>query len=135
MHKSRMFRFLTFTTSLPLPLLGIMVIFGVMGRLFQVGWLESAPDVLLIPTLLAYYLSLIIGAVYGYMKKEDSVYLMAGIGIGVWLVGFFLDAILSFPREIMIGINVVVLGAILVLHYLQYRATRKWDERLSLAHK
>ncbi len=135
MHKSRMFRFLTFTTSLPLPLLGIMVIFGVMGRVFQVGWLESAPDVLLIPTLLAYYLSLIIGAVYGYVKKEDSVYLIAGIGIGVWLVGFFLDAILSFPREIMIGINVVLLGALLVLHFLQYRATRKWDERLSSAHK
>lgn len=135
MHKSRMFRFLTFTTSLPLPLLGIMVIFGVMGRLFKVGWLESAPDVLLIPTLLAYYLALIIGAVYGYIKKEDSVYLMAGIGIGVWIVGLLLDVILSLPREIMLGINVVIMGAVLVLFFLQYRATKKWDDRLSLAHK
>jgi uncharacterized membrane protein (UPF0136 family) len=130
-----MFRFLSFITSLPLPLLGIMVIFGVLGRLFQVGWLESAPDVLMIPTLLAYYLSLIIGVVYGYLKKEDSVYFMAGIGIGVWLIGFLLEWILSFPREIMLGINVILYGVLLVLFILQYRATRKWDERLSLAHK
>ncbi len=126
---------MTFMTSLPLPLLGIMVIFGVMGRVFKVGWLESAPDVLLIPTLLAYYISLIMGIVYGYLKKEDSVYLLAGIGVGIWVLGFFLDGMLSFPREIMIGINVVLLGALLVLHIMQYRATKKWDERLSPVHK
>lgn len=135
MQKSRVFRFLNFMTSLPLPLLGIMVIFGAMGRLFKVGWLESAPDVLLIPTLLAYYISLIMGVIYGYVKKEDSVYILAGIGIGIWLVGFILDGILSFPREIMIVINVILLAALLVLHIMQYRATKKWDDRLSIVQK
>lgn len=135
MQKTRAFRFLNFMTSLPLPLLGIMVIFGAMGRLFKVGWLESAPEVLLIPTIFAYYVSLIMGGVYGYMKKEDSVYILAGVGVGLWLVGILLGLLLSFPREIMIGIDVIILAALLVLYILQYRATKKWDDRLSMAHK
>ncbi len=126
---NRPFRFLIFMTYLPLPLLGIMLIFGIMGKLFHVGWLESAPGVLLIPMLMAYYISLIMGAVYGYMKKEDSVYLMAFIGIGIWILGFILSGILSFPREVMIGINLILLSALMVLHFMQYMATRKWEAR------
>ena len=131
MERTRPFRFLTFSTYLPLPLLGIMVIFGVLGKLMQVGWLESAPGVLLIPTLLAYYTSLIWGSIYGYLKKEDSVYLMSFIAIGVWIIGLILSKILTFPRGIMIGINAIILGALLVLHILQYSATKKWESRIS----
>ena len=68
--KTRWFKVLSTTTYLPLPLLGIMVIFGVMGKLLHVGWLESAPDVLLIPTLIAYYISLILGAVWGTSRRR-----------------------------------------------------------------
>ncbi len=133
MNKTRTFRFLTFTTFLPLPILGIMVIFGGMGALFKIGWLQSAPDVLLIPMLLLYYISLIMGALYGYMKQEDSVYLMAMIGIAIWIVGFLLGAFLSFGRPVMIGINVILLAAVLVLHILQYSHTKKWEARLQKA--
>lgn len=135
MERTRPFRFLTFTTYLPLPLLGIMVIFGVLGKLMQVGWLESAPGVLLIPTLLAYYASLFWGAVYGYLKKEDTVYLMAFVAIGIWIIGLIFSRVLSFSREIMVGINLVILGAVLVLHLLQYSATKKWEARIRLAEK
>ena len=93
MEKTRPFRFMAFTTYLPLPLLGIIVIFGVMGKLLNVGWLESAPGVLNIPMLIAYFLSRLMGAVYGFMKKEESVYLMAFIAIGLWIVGIFLSQI------------------------------------------
>ncbi len=135
MQKTKLFRFLSFMTALPLPLLGIMLIFGVMGKVLEVGWLSSAPDVLLIPTLLTYYISLILGAVYGLLKKEESVYLMAFIGAAIWILGFILDSALSLSREIMIGVNVFLLAVILVLHVLQYRATKKWEDRLTPAHK
>ena len=130
MEKTRPFRFMTFMTYLPLPLLGIIVIFGLMGRMLNVGWLESAPGVLNIPMLITYFLSLIMGSVYGFMKKEESVYLMAFISIGLWIIGIILSQVLSFSREIMIGINVIIIAALLVLHIMQYVATRKWDARL-----
>jgi hypothetical protein len=132
MKKSRIFRFLAFATYLPLPLLGIMVIFAILGKMMQVGWLESAPDVLMIPTLLAYYISLLLGVIYGLFKKEDSVYLMALISVGVWIIAFVFGRLLSLPREAMIAINVVLLAALLILHVLQYRATKRWDLRLSI---
>jgi len=130
--KTRWFKVLSTTTYLPLPLLGIMVIFGVMGKLLHVGWLESAPDVLLIPTLIAYYISLILGAVYGYLKKEEGVYLMAFIAAAVWIIGFVLGAALSLAQNIMIAINVILLAALLALHILQYLATKKWEARITL---
>ncbi len=128
--KPRAFRFLAFVTYLPLPLLGIMVIFGLLGRIMHVGWLESAPSVLLVPMFLAYYISLFMGAIYGYLSKEESVYLLAIISIGVWAVGSLLGLIDVMPREIMIIVNVILLGGLLVLHVLQYRATRQWETRL-----
>ena len=131
MQRTKLFRFLSFMTALPLPLLGIMLIFGVMGKIFEVGWLSSAPDVLLIPTLLTYYISLLLGAIYGFLKKEESVYLMAFIGIAVWILGLILDRFLTLSREIMIGVTVFFLAVLLVLHILQYRATKKWEERLT----
>ena len=130
--KTRWFKVLSTTTYLPLPLLGIMVIFGVMGKLLHVGWLESAPDVLLIPTLIAYYISLILGAVYGYLKKEEGVYLMAFIAAAVWIIGFVLGTALSLAQNIMIAINVILLAALLALHILQYLATKKWEARITL---
>jgi len=130
MKKTRPFRFLTFTTYLPLPILGIMVIFGLMGELFDIGWLQSAPDVLLIPMLLFYYISLIMGALYGFAKREESVYMMALIGIAIWIVGFILGSVLSLSRPVMIGINVVILAILLVLHILQYLNTKKWESRV-----
>lgn len=130
--KTGWFKVLSTTTYLPLPLLGIMVIFGVMGKLLHVGWLESAPDVLLIPTLIAYYISLILGAVYGYVKKEEGVYLMAFIAAAVWIIGFVLGAALSLAQNIMIAINVILLAALLALHILQYLATKKWEARITL---
>lgn len=135
MEWTRPFRFLAFTTYLPMPLLGIMVIFGVLGKLMHVGWLESAPGVLLIPTLLAYYTSLFWGAIYGYLKKEDTVYLMAFVGIGLWIIGLILSKILTFSREIMIGLNVIIIAAVMVLHILQYSATKKWEARIRPAKK
>ena len=130
MNKTRPFRFLTFTTFLPLPILGIMVIFGGMGALFKIGWLQSAPDVLMIPMLLLYYVSLIMGAIYGYMKQEDTVYLVAMIGIVIWIIGFLLGAFLTFSPTVMIGINVILLASVLVLHIIQYIHTKKWEARL-----
>jgi hypothetical protein len=135
MDKTRPFRFLTFTTYLPLPILGIMVIFGLMGKLMDVGWLQSAPDVLMIPMLVLYYLSLVMGAVYGYIKQEESVYLMALIGIAVWVVGFLIGALVSQNNSVMIAINVVFLAALLVLHILQYSYTKKWETRLARVQK
>ena len=130
--KTRWFKVLTTATYLPLPLLGIMVIFGVMGRLLHVVCLESAPHVLLNPTLIPYYISLILGAVYGYFKKEDGVYLMAFIAAAVWILGFVLGAVLSLAQNIMIAINVILLAALLALHILQYLATKKWEARITL---
>jgi len=118
-------------TYLPLPLIGIMIIFGLMGKIFHVGWLEAAPDVLMIPTLLAYYLSLIMGAVYGYIKKEDGVYLMAFIGIIAWIVGMLFSVLTSLSHEIMYFINGIFIAVFLVLHILQFRATKKWEKRLA----
>ncbi len=135
MERKRAFRFLTFTTYLPLPLLGIMIIFGVLGKLMHVGWLESAPGVLLIPTLLTYYVSITWGAIYGYLKREDMVYLMAFISIALWIVGLGLNKILTFSREVMIGLNVFILAALLALHILQYSATKKWEARVRPARK
>lgn len=131
MDKTRPFRFLTFTTYMPLPILGIMIIFGLMGKLMNVGWLQSAPDVLLIPMLILYYLSLAMGAVYGYLKREESVYLMALIGIAVWVVGFLIGALMSRNDSILIGVNVIILAAVTILHILQYSYTKKWEARLA----
>jgi hypothetical protein len=127
------FRALKFTTYLVLPILGIMVIFGLMGEMLKVGWLQSAPDVLLIPMLVLYYISLAIGAVYGYLKHEESVYLLAMISIAIWIVGFLLGSFLTFSRPVMMGINLFLLAALLVLHILQYSHTKKWEMRLTKA--
>lgn len=135
MKMTRPFRFLTFTTYLPLPILGIMVIFGLMGKFLNIGWLQSAPDVLMIPMLLLYYISLVMGAIYGYVKQEESVYMMAMIGIGIWIIGFLLGAFLSLNRSVMIGINVIILAAVLVLHILQYRHTKSWEARFMASQK
>jgi len=108
-----------------------MVIFGLMGKFLSIGWLQSAPDVLMIPMLLLYYVSLVMGAIYGYMKQEESVYMMAMIGIGIWIIGFLLGAFLTFSRPVMIGINVIILAAVLVLHILQYTHTKKWEARFA----
>ncbi len=131
----RPFRILTFTTYMPIPILGIMVIFGLLGKMFDVGWLQSAPDVLLIPMLILYYISLVMGAVYGYLKGEEPVYLMALISIGIWLVGFILGALLSLSETIMIGINLVLLGVLLVLHIMQYKYTKNWEIRVLKARR
>lgn len=120
---------------MPLPILGIMVIFGVMGKLLDIGWLMSAPDVLLIPMLLLYYASLVMGAIYGYLKQEESVYLMAMISIGVWIIGLLIGELLSLDKPIMYGINVIILGVLLLLHLLQYSHTKKWEARLAKAEK
>jgi hypothetical protein len=133
MEKTRPFRFLAFTTYLPLPLMGIMVIFGLLGYLMQVGWLQSAPEVLLIPTLLLYYISLVMGAIYGLLKKEESVYLIAFIGIAVWVVIFILSGILALPDSTMIAVNIILIAALLVLHVLQYYYTKKWESRVATA--
>jgi hypothetical protein len=125
------FRSLTFTTYAPMWILGVMVIFGAMGYFLKIGWLQSAPDVLLIPMLLLYYLSLAIGAIYGYLQKEETVYLMALISIGVWILGFVIGAILSLADSIMIGINLFILAVLLVLHLFQYSATKKWETRVA----
>jgi len=129
MDKTRSFRFLAFMTYVPIPLLGIMILFYGMGKIMQVGWLESAPDVLMIPTFIAYFISLIMGAVYGMLKKEDSVYFMAIISLAVWAM-VYLFKLFSLPREAMIAVNIVILGALLILHFMQFRATKKWESRL-----
>lgn len=126
-----MFKFLTFVTYTPLPLLGLMVVFALMGKLLEVGWLESAPDVLLIPMLLAYYLSIIIGAVYAYLEKEKPVYMPALFGIVTWLVGLILARILDLPDQAMKIINIVILLIVLGLHVMQFTATKKWDQRFA----
>lgn len=133
MIRSRSFRFLTFTTYLPLPILGIMVIFGLLGKMFSIGWLQSAPDVLMIPMLILYYISLLMGAIYGILKGEEPVYLMAVIGIGVWIIGFVIGAVLSFPSPTMMGINLILLAVLLFLHIMQYAYTKKWEARLERA--
>jgi|WetSurMetagenome_2_1015567.scaffolds.fasta_scaffold195264_1 hypothetical protein len=129
MDKTRSFNFLAYMTYAPLPLLGIIVLFYGMGKLMQVGWLESAPDVLMIPTFIAYFISLFMGTIYGLMKKEDSVYLMAIISLAVWVM-IYIFKLFSLPREAMIAVNIVILGALGVLHIMQYRATKKWESRL-----
>lgn len=128
--KPRPFRFLTFTTYMPIPILGIMIIFGLLGWMLNVGWLQSAPDVLLIPMLILYYISLVMGAIYGYLKGEEPVYLMALISIGVWIIGFVLGAALSLPEATMMAINLILLAALLVLHIMQYKYTKIWEARL-----
>lgn len=130
MDKTRPFRFLTFMTYLPMPLLGIMIIFGFMGKFMGIGWLESAPDVLLIPTLLAYYISLIFGAIYGYLKNENKVYQLALAGVGAWIIGMIFSAFLSLSNSVMIVINSLFVIIFLALHILQYMATRKWENRI-----
>jgi len=129
MKKTIWFKFMAAVTYVPLPLLGFMLIFLVMGKLLHVGWLESAPDVLLIPTLVCYYLSLIVGAIYGYLKKEEAVYLPSLVAIGIWIVGFALAEFLTLSRDVMIAINIVLLTMVTILHIAQYRATKKWDNR------
>jgi len=128
--RTRPFRFLAFVTYLPIPMIGIMIVFALLGKLMQVGWLESAPEVLMIPMLLAYYVSLIMGGIYGLLKHEETVYLMSLIAIGIWLVGGLIGAYAGMPQTVMIVINVIFLGALLVLHVLQYQATKKWEKRL-----
>jgi len=108
-----------------------MVIFGLLGKLLDVGWLQSAPDVLLIPMLILYYISLFMGAVYGLVKQEASVYLLAIIGIGIWIMGFVLGAALTVTYATKLGINLIILAALLTLHIMQYAYTKKWDTRLT----
>jgi len=108
-----------------------MVIFGLLGKLLEVGWLQSAPDVLLIPMLILYYISLFMGAVYGLVKQEVSVYLLAIIGVGIWIVGFVLGAALTVTYATKLGINLIILAALLMLHIMQYTYTKKWDTRLT----
>jgi lipoprotein signal peptidase len=69
------------------------------------------------------------GAAYGMLKKEDSVYLMAIISLAVWAM-VYLFKLFSLPREAMIAVNIVILGALLILHFMQFRATKKWESRL-----
>lgn len=129
--KPFVFRFLAFMTYTPLPLLGLMVIFGLMGKMLEVGWLESAPDVLMIPMLLAYYLSLIIGVIYAYLEREKPVYLPAFFGVITWLVGLILARMLDLPDAAMKVINIVILLIVLGLHIMQFSATKKWDQRIT----
>ena len=112
--------------------MGFMLIFFGVGKSFRVGWLESAPDVLLIPMLACYYLSLLMGAIYGYLKKEEAVYLPSLVAIAIWMVGFALAEFLSLSRDIMVAVNIVLLAMLLILHIAQYRATKKWDKRRPL---
>ncbi|MEE9441559.1 MAG: hypothetical protein V3V99_02690 [candidate division Zixibacteria bacterium] len=130
MDKTRPFRLLAFMTYVPMPLLGIMIIFGFMGKVMEIGWLESAPDVLLIPTLLAYYISLIFGAIYGYLKNENKVYQPALAGVGAWIIGMIFSAFLSLSDSVMIVINSLFVVVFLAMHILQYMATRKWENRI-----
>ncbi|MCK5124939.1 MAG: hypothetical protein KAR42_01680 [candidate division Zixibacteria bacterium] len=132
---TKIFTVLKISTYAPLWFLGIMVIFGVLGKLLNIGWLGSAPHVLMIPMLICYFASLIIGAIYGYLKGEDSVYLMALLGIGGWIVGLLISAFTSISTEIMYVINGIFLVAYLVLHILQYIATKKWETRILAVEK
>lgn len=135
MTRTKPFRFLAFTTYLPMPLLGLMIIFYLIGKLFNIGWLESAPDVLMIPMLLAYYISLIMGSIYGYLKREDGVYIMAVISIVAWIIAMLLGMAVSFPRQVMYVINGVFVAAFIVLHLFQYKATKRWEARLTKPEK
>lgn len=135
MNQTKPFTILMYSTYAPLWLAGIMVIFGLLGKLFTIGWLEAAPGVLMIPMLLSYYISLIMGAIYGYLKGEDSVYLMALLGVGAWIVGILISSFTPFSKEVMYVINIIFIAAFLVLHILQYIATKKWETRLIAAGK
>ncbi|MEZ5358776.1 MAG: hypothetical protein R3F48_08065 [Candidatus Zixiibacteriota bacterium] len=130
---TKVFSVLKISTYAPLWLLGIMIIFSLLGRFTHIGWLESAPNVLMIPMLICYYVSLIMGAIYGYIKGEDSVYLMAVFGIAAWLIGLAISAFTSFGSQIMYVINGIFLLVFLVLHVKQYIATKKWETRLLVA--
>lgn len=133
MNMTKVFSILKVSTYAPLWLLGIMIIFSLLGKFTGIGWLASAPNVLMIPMLLCYYVSLLMGAIYGYLKGEDSVYLMAIFGIAAWLVGLAISAFTSFAPQIMYVINGIFLGVFLVFHVKQYIATKKWEARLLAA--
>ncbi len=130
MQKSKSFRFLLFTTYATPFLLAIMVIFAFMGKFLGIGWLESAPDVLMIPALLAYYISLIMGAIYGYLKGEKAVYLFSLIAIGAWIIGMLISAMAPFSQQAMMFINIVFIAGFLVLFLFQLKATRNWENRV-----
>ncbi len=130
MNTSKPFFILKISTYAPLWFLGIILIFGIIGRVTGIGWLKAAPDVLMIPMLLAYYISLIMGAIYGFVKSEDSVYMMAVLGIAAWLVGLLISGFTSFDREIMYVINGIFIATFLVLHIFQFIATKKWETRM-----
>lgn len=130
---TKIFSILKVSTYAPMWLLGIMIIFSLLGKFTEVGWLQSAPHVLMIPMLLCYYVSLIMGAIYGYLKGEDSVYLMAVFGIVAWLVGLAISAFTSFGTQIMYVVNGLFLAIFLILHVMQYIATKKWEARLMAA--
>jgi len=129
------FVILKISTYAPLWLLGIILIFGALGKWLNIGWLGSAPHVLMIPMLICYYVSLFMGSIYGYLKGEDSVYLMALLGIGAWIVGLLISAFTSIDTQIMYVINGIFIAAFLVLHVLQYIATKKWETRIVASQK
>jgi hypothetical protein len=87
------------------------------------------------PMLILYYISLLMGAVYGILKSEEPVYLMAVIGIGVWIIGFVVGAVLALPGPTMMGINLILLAVLLFLHIMQYSYTKKWEARLEKAER
>jgi hypothetical protein len=84
--------------------------------------------------LILYYISLVMGAVYGYLKGEEPVYLMALISIGIWIVGFVLGALVALSETTMMAINLILLAVLLVLHIMQYRYTKNWEARAAKAH-
>jgi hypothetical protein len=132
---SRSFRILTFSTYIPIYILVTMIIFWLLGVILKVGWLQSSPDVMLIPLLIFYYISLAMGAIYGFLKGEEPVYLMALISIGVWVFGFILEALVSVSETMMMAINLLLLAILFVLHIMQYRYTKNWETRLEKAHR
>lgn len=129
--RPRAFGLLTFTTYIPLPILGILVVFYLMGKWLGIGWLESAPGVLNIPLFLAYSVAIFMGAIYGVMKNEKPVYKYAIISIGLWVVVFAIGSIFDLPRNFGYFVSSIFGVALLILHLLQYVATKKWESRFA----
>lgn len=129
--RPRAFGLLTFTTYMPLPILGIMIIFGLMGKWLHIGWLESAPGVLNIPLFLAYTVALFMGAIYGVIKNEKAVYRNAFISLGLWVLLFGISFSFDLPRNFGYFVSAIFGAALLVFHLLQYVATKKWESHYS----